>query len=119
MKITPERKESLTIQLLDFARTYPEGFTLDLRTRKACTLDYGYLVAIHNENTGSIPATLNLAEKHNLHLLGGWWNEKDDRYEFDVCTWFETAAEAVAFGKAQKQLAIFDCFTEKVINLEK
>jgi hypothetical protein len=116
-KFNQDRDASLVPQILECARTYPEGFTLDLRTRRHHCMDRGYVVAVENPDTDNIPATLALARKHNLHLLGGWWDGKEERYEFDACAWFEDCSEAVAFAKANSQKAIYDCGEKVVIDL--
>lgn len=116
--LTEDRIQSLIPQIIEFARTNPDGFTLDLRSRREFDRNYGYVVAVHNENTDNIPATLALAKKHNLALIGGWWDAEAERYEFDACAWFEDCSEAVAFGKSQGEKAIFDCGEQLVIRLE-
>ena len=114
-----DREASLTVQILDFARECPYGFTFDIRSRQLHDADRGYVVAVYSADTTkeSIPEILKLAKKHNLHLVGGWWNKLEAKYEFDACCWFEDCSEAVIFAWDQKQKAIWDCENEVVIDL--
>lgn len=49
--------------------------------------------------------------------LGAWFNTEDGKTYLDTSYRFDTLEEAVAFGKANNQLAIFDLNTFKEIRL--
>lgn len=49
--------------------------------------------------------------------LGAWYNTEDGKTYLDTSYRFETLEEAVAFGKANKQLAIFNLNTFEEIRL--
>ena len=49
--------------------------------------------------------------------LGAWFNAEDGKTYLDTSYRFDTLEEAVAFGKANNQLAIFDLNTFKEIRL--
>lgn len=108
-------------KILEASRQNPEGFTFDLYTNDLLKIDYGYVVAIIDTQdshvSANIPSVLRAARKHNLHLVGGWWDEKEEKYYYDACAWFEDFSEAVAFAKANNQKAIYDCEEKVVIDL--
>ena len=49
--------------------------------------------------------------------LGAWYNSEDGKTYLDTSYRFETLEEAIAFGKANNQLAIFDLNTFTEIRL--
>lgn len=53
-------------------------------------------------------------------MFGAWMNQEDGKTYLDTSFVFETEEEAIAFGKANNQLAIFhlDTFTEIRISYE-
>lgn len=55
-------------------------------------------------------------QKDNANL-GAWYNSEDGKTYLDTSYRFETLEEAVAFGKANNQLAIFDLNTFTEIRL--
>ena len=57
-------------------------------------------------------------QKANANL-GAWYNTEDGKTYLDTSYRFETLEEAIAFGKANNQLAIFDLNTFTEIRLSK
>ena len=55
-------------------------------------------------------------QKANANL-GAWYNSEDGKTYLDTSYRFETLEEAIAFGKANNQLAIFDLNTFTEIRL--
>ena len=55
-------------------------------------------------------------QKDNANL-GAWYNSEDGKTYLDTSYRFETLEEAIAFGKANNQLAIFDLNTSTEIRL--
>ena len=55
-------------------------------------------------------------QKANANL-GAWYNTEDGKTYLDTSYRFETLEEAIAFGKANNQLAIFDLNTFTEIRL--
>ena len=55
-------------------------------------------------------------QKENAHL-GAWYNTEDGKTYLDTSYKFDTLEEAVTFGKANNQLAIFHLDTFKEIRL--
>ena len=55
-------------------------------------------------------------QKDNANL-GAWYNSEDGKTYLDTSYRFETLEEAIAFGKANNQLAIFDLNTFTEIRL--
>lgn len=110
--------QALLNKILEASRQNPEGFTFDLYTNDLLKIDYGYVVAIIDTQdsnvSANLPSVLRAARKHNLHLVGGWWDEKEEKYYYDACAWFEDFSEAVAFAKTNKQKAIYN-YEEKVV----
>ena len=47
--------------------------------------------------------------------VGVWYNADDDTFYFDVSQWVKTKAEALALGKANSQLAVYEISTGDVI----
>ena len=56
-------------------------------------------------------------QKNNANL-GAWYNSEDGKTYLDTSYRFETLEEAIAFGKANNQLAIFDLNTFTEIRLQ-
>ena len=51
----------------------------------------------------------------NDRILGGWMDTATGHYFYDSCKVFTNMAEALEFGKQQRQIAIYDLDNDKVI----
>lgn len=100
------------------AKMNKEGFTVSLKG-KSITGNY-WSVAFEETQNGfgfwGLAKAYAFAKK-NKAVLGGWYNSDNDKYYFDACTLIADTKEAVEFGKANKQLAIFNLATFETLTL--
>jgi hypothetical protein len=97
--------------VMEFARLFPDGFTLDLRTMKL--LKFGVAVAYAETQNSHTPDQVDVCIAHALahdQVLGGWQNDENNEFYFDSVRVFKNSEleDAIEFGRQQKQIAIFD-----------
>ena len=104
------------------------GFTFNTRTGRALT-GSGYVVANPPGNVvvkvpTFTPEALEKAMRFNAQLLqrpgyylGGWRNEETGIVHLEVSQVFEDRDEAIAEGRARREIAIFDLSTLSDIRL--
>ncbi len=98
----------------------PEGFTVDKNTFKPITSGYTVAVKETQNSFGNYGAAkvVSYAAKHNeVRALGGWLNSANNKYYFDAIIICESLEEALALGRANNQIAIFDLNNMKEIRL--
>ena len=89
----------------------PDGFTIDKNTFEPIMSGYSVAVAqtqncFNNKGCARVVA---YAAKHNeVNAIGGWYNSDNKKYYFDAVIVCEKLADAVALGRANGQIAIFD-----------
>jgi hypothetical protein len=49
--------------------------------------------------------------------MGGWFNPENDSFYFDSVKLFESVEDAIAFGKENQQIAIYDLTNRELIKL--
>ena len=108
----------MTDLILAIAKRNPEGFTISLPT----------LTTVHNGVVAAYEATQDSYDKDDLDnviahalqhekIVGGWYDVELSQFQFDSCKVFNNLQEAIEFGKAHKQRAIFDLDNVKEIRL--
>lgn len=106
-------------QLKKVAAENPEGFTFDIRAMRMVTsgIVCAYAATQNSFGIESLPAVVAHAEAHE-GVVGGWMDIADLRFYFDSVRVFTDLSEAIAFGKAQGQIAIFDLTNLREIRLK-
>jgi hypothetical protein len=110
--------KSLKSAIKEIARKNPEGFTVSLPTLKAVTegIAVSYLETQNSFNDQGLENVLSHALS-NSKVVGGWLNIENGKYYYDSCRIFTNRNEAIEFGKANKQIAIFDITNLELIKL--
>lgn len=102
----------------EIAEANKDGFTFDIRAMRIVTS--GIVAAYQaTQNTHGFDG-LTLVVMHaeaNAGVVGGWYNTTNARFYFDSVRIFTDLAEAIAFGRAEQQIAIFDLDNLKEIRL--
>lgn len=100
------------------ARQNPDGFTVELPTLKAVTegISVSYLETQNSFDSQGLEKVITHALTHNK-VVGGWFNAENGKYYYDSCQIFTNRNEAIEFGKANKQIAIFDISKLELIKL--
>lgn len=100
------------------AKQNPDGFTVVLPTLKAVTegISVSYLETQNSFDSQGLEKVITHALKHQK-VVGGWFNTENGKYYYDSCRIFTNRAEAIEFGKANKQIAIFDISNLELIKL--
>ena len=96
-------------RILSLAAAHPEGFTVSLPDLQPVThgIVVAYLATQNSFDAAGLARCLEHAESHD-GLVGGWLEEETGRYYFDSCRLFTDLQAAKAWGREQRQLAIFD-----------
>lgn len=95
----------------------PEGFTLSLNNNPVTS---GYCVAYKATQNSFGLFGLIRSVYHALHhnqVVGGWYNESNNKYYFDSISIFQNREEAIKAGRQEEQLAIFDLNSLSTIEL--
>jgi hypothetical protein len=100
------------------AKQSPDGFTVRLPGLQSPR--DGYAAAYEETQNGFGDEGLTRAINHAMaheKIVGGW--PQDEKYYFDSNKVFQDREEAIEFGKANKQLGIYDLAKRSTIDLEK
>jgi len=112
---------SLADQVWIFSHQHPDGFTLDIRTMTEPTegIAVNYAVTQHSHTRAQLDNVVLSAMQHEGYV-GGWFNSKDSLYYYDDTRLFpeRQLKEAILFGKANGQYAIFVLSTGTEIPLD-
>ena len=106
--------------LLNIAAINHDGFTVDKNTLEPITSGYSVAVDATQNSFGPQGAAkvVYYASRHQeINALGGWFNSRDNEYYFDAVIICKTLEEAIALGKLNNQIAIFDLNTMTEIEL--
>lgn len=107
-------------EILKVAEANKDGFTVELESLKHVTqgIVVAYLETQNSFDSEGLKKCLEHAEKHDKHI-GGWLNEDNGKYYFDSVKIFpvQQLKEAIEFGKANKQISIFDLTNLREIRL--
>lgn len=119
------KKEDSDDELIEFVWNYsashPDGFTLDLQSRKSVTsgIVVAYEATQNSFGKESLSAVIEHALSHDKRV-GGWFNTEDQNYYFDSDRVFADGmyTEAIVFARENNQLAIYDITNDSVIWIE-
>ena len=106
----------MIIELLKIAVDNPEGFTVSIPDLE--NVSEGIIVSYAaTQDSFGIDGLKKVFEHALAHdqIIGGW--SFDGKYFFDSNKLFTDLEEAIAFGKSQKQIAIFDLTEQRLIKL--
>lgn len=106
--------------LTGIATVNPDGFTVDKNTMEPITSGYSVAVEATQNSFGPQGAAkvVYYASRHpEINALGGWFNSRNNEYYFDAVIICKTLDEAIALGKLNNQIAIFDLNTMTEIEL--
>lgn len=116
------RKQQLKrvlVAIAIIAATHPKGFTYNIQN--GAIQSSGYAVAISaNQNSHGADGFLKVVEyamKHNIECVGGWLDKKSGKFYFDATIIVLEKKEAIALGRANKQIAVFNLNTGREIRL--
>lgn len=111
----------LTERVWEYSRKKAQGFTIDLKTMEQPTEGFcvAYIETQDSHSRESLTRVINHALSHD-GFVGGWLNEEDGRYYFDSVRVFpeEQKQEAIAFARANRQIAIFGLRKQEQIIIE-
>ena len=101
------------------AATHPKGFTYNIQ--EGMLQSTGYAVAIlatqNSHGAEGFLKVVGYAIKNNIQCIGGWLDKKSGRFYFDATVIVSEKKEAIALGKANKQIAIFNLNSKREIRL--
>lgn len=107
-------------EILKVAEANKEGFTVEVETLKHVTagIVVAYLETQNSFDSEGLKRCLEHATKHEGYI-GGWLDEESGKYYFDSVRVFpnDQLTEATEFGRANKQISIFDLTNIKEIRL--
>ena len=104
--------------LLKVAKSNPDGFTVSI---PSLTFVSKGIVCAYEATQGSfgkkgLKTCIEHTETHN-NVIGGWLEVEAKRYYFDSCHVFDNLQDAIDFGKANNQIAVYDLNTLSEIRL--
>lgn len=105
-------------KLLEIAEGNPDGFTVWIPDLEPVTSGIAVAYAATQNSFGE--RGLRKCLRHairNGKIVGGWKNPENGRYYFDSVKTFATTERAIAFGRQQNQIAIYDLDTKRIIKL--
>ena len=111
---------ALLAALTSIAAGNKEGFTVSAATLRP--VNAGYAVAVADtQNSFDLEGLVRVVEYVESHedatAFGGWYNEENGKFYFDVTIICGTLEEAKEIGRANDQIAIFDLSEKKEIRL--
>jgi fructokinase len=107
-------------EILKLARANKEGFTIFLIDLSPVTegIAVAYAETQNSHDSESLERCIEHAKQHE-GVIGGWFDRKSKKYYFDSIKIFKTdqLAEAMVFGRKNRQIAIFDLTNLREIRL--
>ena len=107
-------------EIIDIALANPKGFTINKNTLKSIT--EGYAIAVKETqdsfDTDGLNKVLKIAEKSYIDAIGGWYNEKNQKYYFDAVMIVDDLGLALRLGFDNKQIAIYNITDGREIELK-
>jgi hypothetical protein len=108
--------------LQEVLKANPDGFTLDIETKKLVTKDYGYFVAMTDNELYSLDdcdkflkAFNQLQNACKRKLFIGGWRDEDGKYYLDIAIYATSLAVASMLAEVFSQKAIYDCKAQSTI----
>jgi hypothetical protein len=108
----------MTDLILAIAKRNQEGFTISLPTLN--TVKDGIVAAYEATQDSFSKDDLENVIAHAMQhekIIGGWYDVELAQFQFDSCKVFNNLQEAIEFGRANKQRAIYDLDNVKEIRL--
>lgn len=105
-------------EILKIAESNPEGFTIKLPSLES--VESGIVAAYLETQNCYAAVGLQYVIRHamqNSQTMGGWLNSDNGYYYFDSVKVFENLNEAIAFGRENQQIAIYDLTNRQLIKL--
>lgn len=112
------KNQAMIFEILEIARKNPDGFTIELPSLEP--VKTGIVVAYEATQNSFDIEGLKKCVRHALkhgNKIGGWLNTENGLFYFDSVITFKNEEEAIKFGKAQNQIAIFDLDNLRLIKL--
>jgi fructokinase len=105
-------------EILKIAESNPDGFTIKLPSLEPVEngIVAAYLETQDSFGNEGLTRVINHAMQHDK-TIGGWFNEENEQYYFDSVKVFESRDEAIKFGIANQQIAIYDLTNRELIKL--
>ena len=98
----------------------PEGFTVSTKDFAPVKSGFAVAVADTQNSFGSygLAKVVSYIKKHpEINAVGGWYNKENKQYYFDATIIVDDLSAAVALGRANNQIAIFNLDTLEEIRL--
>lgn len=103
------------------AAANPAGFTFNVETNEIQATGYAVALAASQNSFGAdgLESVINLVTSADCpaSCVGGWMDTESGLYYYDATVIIEDRAAAIAFGRLQGQIAIFDLNTMTEIRL--
>ena len=120
--VAPAQEAGATVDWVwTYSQAHPDGFTVDIRDRKAPTegISVAYAATQDRHSKEDLGDVVSHALAHDGYV-GGWWNSEDSLYYFDsVRILPESAAgEAVSFALENEQLAFYVLSTGEEVRID-
>lgn len=118
----PSDTENLAHQVEVYAESHPDGFTIHLPDFAVPTsgIVVSYSGAMHSYSELDVSSTVEHALLHDS-VVGGWRNNEQNVYVYGSNRIFpeDSLEAAIAFGKANEQIAIYVLSCDSTIYLNK
>ena len=114
------KRTELYNKLKDIAKANPQGYTVDATTLLPMTSGYAVAVSAtqNSFNDEGLYEVIDYVLAHpDINAYGGWLDSSTGHYYYDATMVFADRDEAIAFGNANGQRAIFDLNTMTMITL--
>ena len=113
--------KTLFTTLSAIAAANPFGFTFNVESNQMQTSGYAVALAASQNSFGAdgLESVINLVTSADCpaSCVGGWMDTATGLYYYDATVIIEDRAAAIAFGRLQNQIAIFDLNTMTEIRL--
>lgn len=107
------------LQSQSLQRLIPSGFTYNIQEGLLQLTSYAVAVS-ETQNCHGAEGLLKVVEfaiKNDIQCVGGWLNKQTGHFYFDATVIVSEKKEAIALGKANKQIAIYNLNRKREIRL--
>ena len=118
-KIKKQTLKEVLSTIAIVAATNPMGFTYNINEDKMQTTGYAVALSATQNSFGAdgFLKVVEYARKHSIECIGGWLDSETGKFYFDATVIVNDKEQAIALGKANGQIAIFDLNTCNEIRL--
>lgn len=101
------------------AATHSTGFTYNIQDNIMQSEGYAVALSATQDSFGAegLLKVVEYAHKNNIQCIGGWLDEETGKFYFDATVIVKSEEEAIALGKANNQIAIYNLNNQKEIRL--